>query len=41
MALTGKILRLDAALITGFQLVRIVMTMGLAASVARRFERLS
>lgn len=40
MALTGKILGLDAALITGFQIVRIVMTMGLAAFVARRFERL-
>ncbi len=40
MALTGKILGLDAALITGFQIVRIVMTMGLAAWVARRFERL-
>ena len=39
MALTGKILGLDAALITGFQIVRIVMTMGLAAWVARRFER--
>ncbi len=39
MALTGKILGLDAALITGFQIVRIVMTMGLAAFVARRFER--
>ena len=40
MALTGKILGLDAALITGFQIVRIVMTMGLAAWTARRFERL-
>ena len=39
MALTGKVLGLDAALITGFQIVRIVMTMGLAAWVARRFER--
>ena len=40
MALTGKILGLDAALITGFQIVRIVMTMGLAAWTALRFERL-
>lgn len=39
MALTGKILGLDAALITGFQIVRIVMTMGVAAWTARRFER--
>ena len=31
MALTGKVLGLDAALITGFQIVRIVMAMGLAA----------
>lgn len=40
MALTGKVLGLDAALITGFQIVRIVTTLGLAAWVARRFERL-
>ncbi len=40
MALTGKVLGLDAALITGFQIVRIVMTMGLAAWVARRFEKM-
>jgi uncharacterized protein len=39
MALTGKILGLDAALITGFQIVRIIMVMGLAAWTARRFER--
>ena len=39
MALTGKMLGLDAALITGFQIVRIVMTMGLAAWTARWFER--
>ena len=39
MALTGKVLGLDAALITGFQIVRIVMTMGLAAWTALRFER--
>jgi membrane AbrB-like protein len=40
MALTGKVLGLDAALITGFQMVRIVMTLGVAAWTARRFERL-
>ena len=40
MALTGKVLGLDAALITGFQIVRIVMTMGLAAWVALRFEKM-
>jgi uncharacterized protein len=40
MALTGKVLGLDAALITGFQIVRIVVTLGLAAWVARRFEQL-
>jgi hypothetical protein len=39
MALTGKVLGLDAALITGFQMVRIVMTLGVAAWTARRFER--
>src|SRR5262245_21733133 len=39
MALTGKVLGLDAALITGFQIVRIITTLGLAAWVARRFER--
>ncbi len=40
MALTGKILGLDAALITGFQIVRIVLTLGLASWACRRFERL-
>ncbi len=40
MALTGKVLGLDAALITGFQIVRIITTLGLAAWVALRFERL-
>ena len=39
MALTGKVLGLDAALITGFQIVRIVTTMGLAAWTARLLER--
>lgn len=40
MALTGKVLGLDAALITGFQVVRIlVVTLG-AASACRLFERL-
>jgi membrane AbrB-like protein len=40
MALTGKVLGLDAALITGFQIVRIVLAIGLAAWVCRRFETL-
>jgi membrane AbrB-like protein len=39
MALTGKVLGLDAALITGFQIVRIVTTLGLAAWTARLLER--
>jgi len=40
MALTGKVLGLDAALITGFQVVRIlVVTLG-AAHACRLFERL-
>ena len=40
MALTGKVLGLDAALITGFQVVRIlVVTLG-AAPASRLFERL-
>jgi uncharacterized protein len=39
MALTGKVLGLDAALITGFQIVRIIMVLGVAAWVSRRFER--
>jgi membrane AbrB-like protein len=40
MALTGKVLGLDAALITGFQIVRIIMTLSLAAWTCRMFERL-
>ncbi|HZO44881.1 MAG TPA: AbrB family transcriptional regulator [Xanthobacteraceae bacterium] len=40
MALTGKVLGLDAALITGFQMVRIIMTLAVAAWTARRLERL-
>jgi membrane AbrB-like protein len=39
MALTGKVLGLDAALITGFQIVRIVLALGLASWVCRRFEQ--
>jgi uncharacterized membrane protein AbrB (regulator of aidB expression) len=39
MALTGKVLGLDAALITGFQIVRIVMVVGLAPYTCRLFER--
>jgi len=40
MALTGKVLGLDAALITGFQLVRILMVTLGAAWACRLFERL-
>ena len=40
MALTGKVLGLDAALITGFQLVRILMVTLGAAMACRMFERL-
>jgi uncharacterized protein len=40
MALTGKVLGLDAALITGFQLVRILMVTLGAAAACRLFERL-
>jgi membrane AbrB-like protein len=40
MSLTGKVLGLDAALITGFQMVRIILVLGVAAWTARRFERL-
>jgi uncharacterized protein len=40
MALTGKVLGLDAALITGFQMVRIIMTLGVAGWTCRTFERL-
>lgn len=39
MALTGKVLGLDAALITGFQIVRIMVTLGLAPHMSRWFER--
>jgi uncharacterized protein len=40
MALTGKVLGLDAALITGFQVVRILMVTLGAAAACRLFERL-
>jgi membrane AbrB-like protein len=40
MALTGKVLGLDAALITGFQVVRILMVTLAAAWACRLFERL-
>jgi len=40
MALTGKVLGLDSALITGFQLVRILMVTLGAAAACRLFERL-
>ena len=40
MALTGKVLGLDAALITGFQIVRIVLVLSVAARASRLFERL-
>jgi hypothetical protein len=39
MALTGKVLGLDAALITGFQVVRILMVTLGAAAACRLFER--
>ncbi|MCC6889318.1 MAG: AbrB family transcriptional regulator [Hyphomicrobiales bacterium] len=39
MALTGKVLGLDAALITAFQIVRIVTVLAVAAWTARRLER--
>ncbi len=41
MALTGKVLGLDAALITGFQIVRIVLVLSVAGAVSRLFERLA
>jgi hypothetical protein len=41
MALTGKVLGLDAALITGFQVVRILMVTLGAAPASRLFERLT
>ncbi len=40
MSLTGQVLGLDAALITGFQIVRIVLVLSVAAATARLFERL-
>jgi len=40
MALTGKVLGLDAALITAFQIVRIVLVITFAAWICRLFERL-
>jgi membrane AbrB-like protein len=40
MALTGKVLGLDAALVTGFQIVRIIIVLSVAAWVSRTFERL-
>jgi hypothetical protein len=40
MALTGKVLGLDAALITGFQVVRILMVTLGASAACRFFERL-
>jgi membrane AbrB-like protein len=41
MALTGKVLGLDAAVITGFQTVRILMVTLGAASACRIFERIT
>lgn len=40
MALTGKVLGLDAALITAFQIVRIVLVITFAGWTCRLFERL-
>jgi uncharacterized membrane protein AbrB (regulator of aidB expression) len=40
MTLTGKVLGLDAALISGFHTVRIIMVMGLVVPTFRLFERL-
>lgn len=40
MTLTGKVLGLDAALISGFHVVRIIMVMGLAVPVFKLFDRL-
>ena len=39
MTLTGKVLGLDAALISGFHTVRIVMVMGLVVPVFKLFDR--
>ena len=40
MTLTGKVLGLDAALISGFHTVRIIMVMVLVVPVFRLFDRL-
>jgi hypothetical protein len=40
MTLTGKVLGLDAALISGFHTVRIIMVMGLVVPTFRLFDRL-
>jgi membrane AbrB-like protein len=40
MTLTGKVLGLDAALISGFHTVRIIMVMGLVVPVFKIFDRL-
>lgn len=40
MTLTGKVLGLDAALITGFHTVRIIMVMSLVVPVFKLFDRL-
>jgi len=40
MTLTGKVLGLDAALISGFHTVRIIMVMGLVVPVFKLFDRL-
>jgi hypothetical protein len=40
MTLTGKVLGLDAALISGFHTVRIIMVMGLVVPLFKLFDRL-
>ncbi len=40
MTLTGKVLGLDAALISGFHAVRIIMVMSLVVPVFKLFDRL-
>jgi membrane AbrB-like protein len=40
MTLTGKVLGLDAALISGFHTVRIIMVMGLVVPIFKLFDRL-
>ena len=40
MTLTGKVLGLDAALISGFHTVRIIMVMGLVVPTFKLFDRL-